>query len=1257
MSMRGNRRRAGGGSGLTLQACQWDRAVTATLRHVSLPWNEKIAATPLTDVSRLGTRDRLSLIAQFAAHQAFLSFAGITDGELDPAEWGLVQKRGSDLRLVRLSARSCETTTAPPALTIIQQLAVLHPVDLHVLRQPWARPDAIYAEASLRLCRDVAADLRWVRLAATGEILAPGAEGLRTLANESGCFSCEDERAAEVVGRYAECNPSIRVVMLRGVSPLRRYSALPAAVADPSLEPAAVSERLLASTSAMRHLFVVTEESALDAGSREVIRLLSTARHGTWLLVRGGEALPATRRFIVSPRIASGRHLVESLSGSLETFVESAAFENYLRYGEVPERPVVLPALAEPLRSYVGALALLGPRTPRSAGGKFLDAFLFRGTLDELAVPGISTVIADEYCFASDAARAQASQLIGAESRAAICRAAAPFASGTDAALLWLEAGDREAATTTLDRASWSSAEEMVSALQRVPAAILSPGLVLRYGHALIDCGRYRDACELAGTDDLIAARAERRTGDYATALARLERSDGTFEACLLRAEILRLLERDDEAVQILRGCTAADDDERLRLDYELGLHGAAVELPATHYLGQRLATYRALERGDHDEAAARGSEALALAGTTIERVDALLDCLFASFSAGRWQEARTRAFAALQEVEETQGDRAAGGILFLLAYLAADDGQWAHAAQRIARLRHFYGETNDHIRFAELQLLSAHLGFSRGHFTEASRAAQAVLEGRRQKDQIGEAAAIILDEIAWIDGRRDPLLSSGGTGNIELDRRHSRIAAVRAGEPFAGGSTNAVADRLFDFRRALADHDEPTANGLAQELDLVIERADRPRDVEMSILQAVATREFPFADHDLGRPWCFAARNRLGQWRTIGPMQPTAESLDSLQPATGWIICTEKERLFVEGSEGWSSGGRAAVGAIFLVRAENQRLRRVMDQEERAGAPAGTALDGIIGQSAAIREIETLVQRIARRDVAVCVLGESGTGKELVARAIHRNSSRRHKTFTPVNCAALPENLIESELFGHVRGAFTGADRDRAGLIETSDGGTLFLDEIGELPLPAQAKLLRFLQDGEFRRVGDTASRSADVRIVSATNRKLDAAVEEGRFRDDLYYRIRGVDIVLPPLRERGADVLLLAAHFLSAEHQKHKNGPVAISPDAEAVFAAYAWPGNVRELQNTIRAAHALAGESKEIDLDHLPERLRNVAPARVQAGSYQDAVSRFKRELIERSLVQAKGNQNRAAAVLRISRQALAYQIRELGIMVRS
>jgi transcriptional regulator with PAS, ATPase and Fis domain len=262
----------------------------------------------------------------------------------------------------------------------------------------------------------------------------------------------------------------------------------------------------------------------------------------------------------------------------------------------------------------------------------------------------------------------------------------------------------------------------------------------------------------------------------------------------------------------------------------------------------------------------------------------------------------------------------------------------------------------------------------------------------------------------------------------------------------------------------------------------------------------------------------------------------------------------------------------------------------------------------------------------------------------------------RRTRTFTAINCAALPENLIESELFGHARGAFTGADRDRAGLVETTDGGTLFLDEIGEMPLPAQAKLLRFLQEKEFRRVGETVNRTADVRIVCATNRNLEESVEAGEFREDLFYRVHGVDVALPLLRERGSDILKLASHFLEIERAQHRAGPSRLSEDVEAAFLAYAWPGNVRELQNTIRAAHAVSGDARELTLDSLPQRVRVPDGRRTPAGAYQDSVAKFRRELIERSLDEAHGNQNRAASMLQISRQALAYQIRELGIVVR-
>jgi DNA-binding NtrC family response regulator len=1234
----------------------WDRQLTVTLQHVSLPWEESLRFVPLTQVGQLGQRDRLSLVAQFAAHQALLQFSGVADGELDPAEWGVEQKRGSDVRLVRVAARPSDVTLAPPVVAVVQQFASLLGADLAVLRQPSARADTIYSEAYARLTADVAADLQWVRRAACGAIAGPGPEGISLIVEEKGRFRYSDDQTLKVVERHAQFDRAIRFVHLKGVSPLERYSALQSlGIDDLTLEPAAVAERILASTMSPQHVFAVSNAAAFDIASREVIGVLASVKHGSWLMPDEGVALPESRPFIVAPTIASGTRLRNVVAGSLEAFVLSPQFEAYISFGDVPEKGEALPTLGEPIRSYVGALALVGSRVRSDVATRYLREFLFRGEIADLVIPGITALEDGAFVFASEAIHEQARRLIPQASRPSICRVAAQHAEGVQAALLWLDAGEAASAAGVLEQTGWENAQDLVRALRRVPRSILTPVLVSMYASALVDCGRYREACGLAPGDELLLARAERRTGDYATALTRLERQgDHSFETLLLRAEVLRLLARDDEGLQLLEECNPTSTEQRVRLDYERALHGADVSLPESHYLAARLETYRALERNDFVEAARHARESHDRARTTIERIDASLDRLFAVFSAGEWDDARAIAVEALQEVEETQGDRAAGGILFTLAFLAADAGQWAHASQRIARLRNYYSATGDELRLGELSLLSAHLDFCRGRFTDARRAAQNVFDARRQHDQIREAAALILDEIDWVQGKSSPLRSTGRSGNEELRRRHLRIARCLAGDGDVVESGGKVPEKLFAFRLALARNDERTARQIAEELDLVIEPAPSSRDIEVDLLRIAATRDFPFEPHDFELAWCFATRNRLGQWHTIGSFAPGADELNG--DHAGWIACSEREKLYLEGSANLTSRAREALAALFRVRAENHRLHRLVEQEENSAPLQRGAIEGIVGQSPAIRSVETLVARVARRDVPVCVLGESGTGKELVARAIHLQSARRQKQFTAVNCAALPETLIESELFGHVRGAFTGADRDRAGLIEATDGGTLFLDEIGELPLTAQAKLLRFLQEGEFRRVGDATNRTADVRLVSATNRKLDSAVEEGRFRDDLYYRVRGVEVILPPLRERGGDVLLLVAHFLQVERERHGSGAANLSADAEAILTSYSWPGNVRELQNTIRAAHAMAGDAKEIAVEHLPDRLRNIAPAKATAGSYQDSVSRFKRELIERSLLEAKGNQNRAAAMLKMSRQALAYQIRELGIMVR-
>ena len=1223
MSMRRSRR----GRETTIvsaAAFAWDRALVATIRHSTLPWNEPLAALPLSP--GLGTRDQLSVVAQFAAHQSLLHFAGVADGELDPGEWAVVSKRGCDVRLIRLAARASDATAAPPALTLAHEFAEHIGVELPILNQSWARADAVYAEAVARLVDGPVADLRWAKSSAYGEIAAPGPEGLHALSVEQGRFACAD---LDAVQRFA------RVTVFRGVSPLLRYSAIGA---DPKLSVAAVAERIL---SMPPEIFAVADWPAFDDGSRQVVEIVTGARHGAWLFPDDGDPLPGWRPFVVAPRLSARRELESRIVSRawLEQFVESAKLISYVAHGDVPPPPALLPALIEPARSYIGALAHLGARIPRELATRFLGEFHYVAALDDLVVDGI-TKLETDFIFVSDAVRDAAANLIPEASRPGIAALAARHVEAV------------------LETTVWRTAEETVEALRRVRAP--SPAVTLRYAHALVDCGRYRDACEVS-RDELVLARAERRTGDYNAALARLERMN---EPHVLHAEILRLLQRYSEAARVLDSC--GDD---ISVAYERAI--LAFESQGTvdeswlrpHYLASRFATYVSLDRGDYANAARHARDAHDRARCTAERVDASLDLVFASFSAGEWEEARMAAVYALQEVEETQGDRAAAGILFTLAYLAADQGQWAHAAHRIARLKHYYSGTRDTTRLGELQLLSAHLDFSRGRFADGRRAATAVFESCG--GQIKEAAALILDETDRVEGKKTNLRSTGRSGNVELTRRRQRLESDpwRADTPVCGLPTqtrvsalhgpHSIPDQLFTFRTAIASGDHTTARQLAEKLDLVFDAAPAPADIEDRVLRVAAVREFPYGDDDFGLPWSFATRNRLGQWHSIGPRPLDAEQGDPEHADA--IACSDRELLFFEGSSRWSTEGRDAIAAVFRVRAENQRLRRIVEQEDHVHTTRPGVVEGIVGDSPAMRDIYGLLPRVARRDVPVCILGESGTGKELVARAIHRQSPRKSKIFTPLNCAALPEALIESELFGHVRGAFTGADRDRAGLIETTDGGTLFLDEIGEMPLGAQAKLLRFLQEGEFRRVGETVNRSADVRIVSATNRKLEAAVEEGRFREDLYYRIRGVEVLLPPLRDRAGDILALASHFLHVERERHRSGPGKLAQDVEAIFTAYSWPGNVRELQNTIRAAHAMAGEAKEIDLEHLPERLRNVRPARATAGSYQDAVARFRRDLIERSLLQVNGNQNRAAAMLKISRQTLSYQIRELGIMV--
>lgn len=329
----------------------------------------------------------------------------------------------------------------------------------------------------------------------------------------------------------------------------------------------------------------------------------------------------------------------------------------------------------------------------------------------------------------------------------------------------------------------------------------------------------------------------------------------------------------------------------------------------------------------------------------------------------------------------------------------------------------------------------------------------------------------------------------------------------------------------------------------------------------------------------------------------------------------------------------------------IWRLRSENQRLKTRGDQT--------AGFHQLIGKAPAMQAVKQTITRAALADATTLIYGETGTGKELVARAIHHHSPRSTQPFVPVDCGAISENLVESELFGHVKGAFTGAHQSARGLIRSAGGGTLFLDEIGELPLSAQAKLLRTLQEKAVRPVGSDRTVAVDIRIVGATHRDLAGAVQSGRFREDLYYRLSVVPIALPPLRARVEDIPLLAAHF-AAKFSAGFTSPKPIHDDAMACLMAYHWPGNVRELENVIRRALAL-GQEETITPADLPEALSGNTSDRSLAvpSPSDDSLAAYEKTAVLNALRKSGGNRKAAARILAIGEATLyrklkAYQI---------
>ena len=406
-----------------------------------------------------------------------------------------------------------------------------------------------------------------------------------------------------------------------------------------------------------------------------------------------------------------------------------------------------------------------------------------------------------------------------------------------------------------------------------------------------------------------------------------------------------------------------------------------------------------------------------------------------------------------------------------------------------------------------------------------------------------------------------------------------------------------------------------------ARKMDLVLtERAVLHEGAVMRVLIEQAGTEIGSL---CAVPWSAAPS-------TVSPAE--ASLLEAvLQPAASEIA-----QLMATRSDAARSPGELAATAAAGVRAAATRASR-------------DGYDALTGNSAEMQALYGMIDRLAVADSTVLIQGENGTGKELVARAIHHRSPRVNRRFVVTNCSAFNDNLLDSELFGHKRGAFTGAVADKPGLFEVADGGTFFLDEIGDMSPALQVKVLRVLQEGTFNRVGDTDTRKVDVRIICATNRDLAAMVQQGTFREDLYYRINVINVVLPSLRERRSDIPMLVESFMRKHARPADDArPKHLSTECSARLLAYPWPGNVRELENEIERLLVLSGDAAEIDAELLSPRIRDhaatEAPIEEPPKTLPEAVERLERKMIADALTTLRGNKTRAAQALGVSRRNL-------------
>jgi DNA-binding NtrC family response regulator/tetratricopeptide (TPR) repeat protein len=589
---------------------------------------------------------------------------------------------------------------------------------------------------------------------------------------------------------------------------------------------------------------------------------------------------------------------------------------------------------------------------------------------------------------------------------------------------------------------------------------------------------------------------------------------------------------------------------------------------------------------------------------------------------------AGVRAARAAVEMATTLGDaRMRAAACRVLAAGVASSGDCSSAATHIADgLR---AAVLAHLPLAAVRLRLTLADIQGASCPQETRRAIARFAGAEYPKLLRFCAAAVMARIegAELDARTRQFLATSGAHTIN--------------RPSAASAVNPVADleTFLEIGHAAAD-EHAAIDGIGIELQ------SRLRAATVLVLAGPSERRVLCA---AGRPWpgdphiaWRAAASGVGvsAEASIEPCQ-AAEPLRYGGDTIGAVAARWTAGMMVDPARVTSL---LRVGALALAAS----VRAVLDRT--AVAEAAPAWNDLLGDSPPTRALRESVARAARAPFPVLIEGESGSGKELVARAIHRLGPRRDRRFCALNCAALSDELIEAELFGHARGAFTGAVGERAGLFEEADGGTLFLDEIGELSARAQAKLLRVLQDGEVRRVGENVSRRVDVRIVAATNRRLDQEAASGRFRTDLRFRLDVVRIEVPPLRERATDVPVLAQRFWN-DAVARVGSRATLAPDAVAALARYDWPGNVRELQNVMAWMAVHSPGRGRVSAAALPRHVANVSPSEVT--SFEAARADFERRFIKAALASADGQRARAAEALGVTRQGLAKMIRRLGL----